>query len=74
MLDAYSRYMVRQGRIQDFRKGGSFIFRAAAMPKAQRCVVMISLREAWKTISPLFFSYQDGLSWHLRALHCKFQM
>ena len=20
------------------------------------------------------FSYQDGLSWHLRALYCKFQM
>ena len=27
-----------------------------------------------KIFQPSFFSYQDGLSWHLRALHCKFQM
>ena len=26
-----------------------------------------------KCFSPSFFSYQDGLSWHLRALHCKFR-
>jgi len=23
-----------------------------------------------KNFSPSFFSYQDGLSWHLRALYC----
>ena len=31
----------------------------------------ISPRKVWKNS---FFSYQGGLSWHLRALHCKFQM
>ena len=30
-----------------------------------------SARSAEKKISPSFFSYQDGLSWHLRTSHCK---
>ena len=49
-----------------FWKGG-FFYR---MPKAavQRCVVLISPREAGKNFSPLFFSYQGGFSWHLRGL------
>ena len=34
----------------------------------------ISPREARKNFFAFIFSYQDGLSWHLRALHCKFQM
>ena len=53
-----------------FWKGGFFyrLLKAAA----QRCVVLISPREARKNFSPLFFSYQGGLSWHLRALHSKF--
>ena len=33
-MRAYSRYMVRQGRIQDFLKRVSFICRAAAIPRA----------------------------------------
>ena len=55
-----------------FCKGG-FIYR---LPKAatQRRVAPISPHEAGKFFSPLFFSYQGGLSWHLRALHSKFQM
>ena len=35
--------------------------------------MLISPREA-RFFSPSFFTSQDGLSWHLRALHCKFQM
>ena len=30
--------------------------------------------EARKKIFAFFFSYQEGLSWHLRALYCAFQM
>ena len=30
-------------------------------------IVLISPREVWKIFSPSFFSYQDGLVWHLRA-------
>ena len=59
--------------------GGSRILERGffySLPKvaAQRRVVLISPREARKIFSPLFFSYQGGLSWHLRALHSKFQM
>ena len=32
------------------------------------------MRSAEKKNLPSFFSYQDELLWHLRALHCKFQM
>ena len=42
-----------QGRIQDFRKGGSFICRAAAKVSAQRSIGAISPREV--RFSPLFF-------------------
>ena len=35
--------------------------------------MLISLREARKIFSPSLFSYQDGLSWHLRALYCKLE-
>ena len=28
-----------------------------------------STREARKKFSPSFFSYQDGLSWHIRVLY-----
>ena len=31
----------------------------------------IILREVQKKFSPSFFSYQDELSWHLDASHCK---
>ena len=41
--------------MQDFRKGGSFICRAAAKCSAQRRVVQISPRKARKFFSPLFF-------------------
>ena len=48
---------------------------AGPLPKAvHRGAERRSVRaKRGKFISPLFFSYQDGLSWHLRALHCKFQ-
>ena len=58
---------MQHGRIQDFRKGGSFICRAAAEGSLQRRVVLLSPREVRKKFSPLFFTYQDGLSWHIRA-------
>ena len=35
----------------------------------ERRAAEISPREARKIFSPSFFSYQDGLSWHLRALY-----
>ena len=40
------RLCLIQGWIQDFRKGGSFICRAAAEGSTQRCGVLISLRKA----------------------------
>ena len=60
---------VSQGRIQDFRKGDSFICRAAAEGSAQRCVVLISPHEArkfffflyflgWAHVAPLCFALQ----------------
>ena len=35
---------------------------------------IIIVREGLAFFPPSFFSYQDGLLWHLRALHCKFQV
>ena len=45
---------------------------ATAMPKVvSRGVKRVSVRaKHGKKISPSFFSCLDGLSWHLRALHC----
>ena len=41
----------------------------------RQCIeALISLCEARKKFSPSFFTSQDGLSWHLCALHCKFQI
>ena len=62
-----------QWRIQDFGKRGSFTGCRRQPQRAGR-VALISPREAREKFSPLFFSYQGGLSWHLRALHSKFQM
>jgi len=39
-----------------------------SLPVERRALAM-SPREARKFFSPSFFSYQDGLSWHLRALY-----
>ena len=66
--------MIRAVSVADpgFWKGGFFYRLSKAA--AQRCVLPISPREVRKFFSPLFFSYQGGFSWHLRALHSKFQM
>ena len=55
-----------------FWKGG-FFYRLKAASCTEVCSVDQSARSAEK-FSPLFFSYQGGLSWHLRTLHSKFQM
>ena len=71
---ARTEYVTLQGRIQDFRKGGSFIWRAAAEGSAQRRVVLINPRKAWKKIFS-FFSQLSG--WALVAPSCftlQFQM
>ena len=50
------------------KRGGHYILNVAAW----RRVAPISPREARKKFfAPSFFTSQDGLSWHLRALHCK---
>ena len=47
----------------------------AARGNALRRVGLISPHEAWREKNlPSIFTSQDGLSWHLRVLHCKFQM
>ena len=51
-----------QWRIQDFVKG--VLLQAAEGSRTEALSA-----EARKIFSPLFFSYQGGLSWHLRALH-----
>jgi len=54
-----------------WRIGVRFQFRAVMPKVVQRCVASISPREAWKKKkSPSFFTFQDGLSWHIHALHC----
>ena len=53
-----------QGQIQDLRKGGYFICRAAAEGSAQRCEVLISPHEAR---TPLFFQLSG---WALMAPSC----
>jgi len=50
---------------EDVRSRGGRLQKGAAY----RCVVVISPREARIKFSPSFFSYQDGLSWHLHALY-----
>ena len=57
-----------------FCEGGGTIV-AALLKAVHRGAKCRSVRaKRGKFFSPLFSSYQDGLSWHLRALHCKFQM
>jgi len=46
----------------------SGIARILKLPRHRGCTLS---REARKNFSPSFFSYQDGLLWHLRTLHCK---
>ena len=65
-----------QWRIQDFEKGGS-----VPIPRSRRqCIEVRSddpyAPSAEKKNSPPFFTYlyHAGLSWHLHALYCKFQM
>jgi len=63
-----SPHFTNQWRIQDF--GVRFQSRAAMPKVGQKCVTSIRPRKAWKKKSPSFFSFQDGLSWHIHALHC----
>ena len=57
-----------QWQIQYFEKGGSVpIPRWHAEGSTQRCVALIRLREARKK---KFATFQDGLLWHIHALHC----
>jgi len=58
-----SELVIIQWWIQEFGRGVQFQFHSGV----RQCV-------ARKIFSPSFFTYQDGLSWHLHALHCKFQM
>ena len=42
----------------------------------RQCIVVCSGNESAQSVeksSPSFFSNQDGLSWHLHALHCKLE-
>jgi len=51
--------------------GGSSMRLGGGGPRT--CTLPKVAHSAQKNFSPSFFSYQVGLSWHLRALHCKFQ-
>ena len=58
-------HLTKSEAAEDIRSRGGRLQKAAA----QRRVVAISLRETRKNFSPSFFSYQDGLSLHLRVLY-----
>ena len=38
----------------------------------RQCTEAHSVDQSAQIAGKFIFSYQDGLSWHLRALHCKF--
>ena len=42
----------------------------------RQCIEARSADQSERSVETFFHlhSYRDGLSWHLRALHCKFQM
>ena len=67
------QFLVRpcSGRSRILERG--VLLQAAEGSRTEACSADQS-REAQKNFPPLFFSYQGGLSWHLRALHGKFQM
>ena len=62
-------------------RGGYRIYERGALYYIKRCRRQCiearsadqSARSRGKFFSPSFFTSQNGLSWHLRALHCKFQ-
>ena len=59
-----------QGRSGGGGGGGGRIY----ITCCQRQCIKVRSASHRKTFLPSYFSYHDGLSWHLRALHCKFQM
>ena len=72
-VDTEAIYSIQQGQRQLPKSGGvnSTIVRCR-----RQCIEMRSADQSARSAEKCFafiFSYQNGLSWHLRALHCKLE-